>query len=96
MKKSLILLSLFLISCDSHDSNYLPYTMKGVNVYVYDNKTDKEYFAGFVEGNYIARKETLSQCASFANISAFQNHLNDWSYVCCTVTPQSDCATKVR
>ena len=33
---------------------------------------------------------------ALANSVARQNNLSDWSYVDCTVTGSSDCATKVR
>lgn len=82
--------------CDGHDSEYFPYTMKGLNVYVFDNNGRKEYFGGFVEGNYLSRQKSLSECAARASSTASVNKLRDWSYVCCTVTSSSSCATKVR
>lgn len=85
-----------LASCDLPDSNHMPYTMKGLNVHVFDRKTDKEYFGGFVEGNYVNRERAVSQCAMAAQATATQNHLVEWSYVCCTVTSSSSCETKVR
>ena len=45
-----------LASCDSHDSDYIPYGLKGMNVYVYNNDTDKEFYAGHVEGSYISNR----------------------------------------
>ena len=85
-----------LAACDAHDSDYVPYTMKGLNVHVVDKKSDKEYFGGFVEGNYMNRDQALSQCASVARATAAQHHLVEWGYVCCTVTSSSSCETKVR
>jgi hypothetical protein len=85
-----------LASCDLRDSDHMPYTMKGLNVHVFDRKTDKEYFGGFVEGNYVNRERAVSQCAVAAQATATQSHLVEWSYVCCTVTTSSSCETKVR
>ena len=85
-----------LAGCNSYDSDYFPYSMKGLNVLVYDNKANKEYFGGFVEASYLSRKEALSSCAARAAATARQYHLQDWGYVCCTVTSSSSCVTKVR
>lgn len=85
-----------LSGCSSYDSEYFPYAMKGLNVLVYDNKANKEYFGGFVEASYFSRKEALSSCAARAAATARQYHLPDWGYVCCTVTSSSSCVTKVR
>lgn len=85
-----------LTGCDSHDSEYFPYGLKGLNVLVYNNETDKEYFGGFVEASYFSRKDALSKCAARAYAIARQYHLERWGYVCCTVTASSNCATKVR
>ena len=82
--------------CDGHDSDYFPYTMKGLNVHVHDNNSRKDYFAGFVEASYLSRQKALSECASRASSTANFNKLRDWSYVCCTVTSSSSCVTKVR
>jgi hypothetical protein len=70
--------------------------MKGLNVLVYNNKTDKEYFGGYVEANYLSKSEGLEKCQRAAYSTAKQHHLKDWSYVCCTVTSSSGCVTKVR
>lgn len=70
--------------------------MKGLNVWVYNNNTEKEYFGGFVEASYFSQKEALSNCGARAVGTARQYHLENWGYVCCTVTSSSDCVTKVR
>ena len=85
-----------LASCDGHDGNYIPYAMKGMNVYVYGDGDSREYFAGFVEASYLDRDNALAQCAGFARATAVQNYLSNWRYVCCTATANSNCATKVR
>lgn len=89
-------LLILLGGCDGYDSDYYPYAMKGLNAFVYDNATDKEYFAGFVEATYFSRSEGASKCAGLASATASANHLRAWSYVCCTVTSSSSCVTKVR
>jgi hypothetical protein len=91
-----VLCALLLSSCDSHDSDYIPYGLKGMDAYVYDNDADVEHYAGSVEGNYLSKDDTLSGCQSLAYSTARQKNLDDWGYVCCTVTSSSSCATKVR
>jgi hypothetical protein len=85
-----------LLACNSYDSDFFPYAMHGMNVLVYDDNTKKEYFGGFIEASYMSRRDGLARCASAASAIARQNSLRDWSYVCCTVTSSSGCATKVR
>jgi hypothetical protein len=87
---------LLLAGCDSYDSDYFPYKLTGLNVWVYNNATQKEYFGGFVEASYFSRKKALSECGARASATARQYHLENWSYVCCTVTSSSSCVTKVR
>ncbi len=93
---ALTLCALSMIACDSHDSDYIPYGLKGMDAYVYNNDTDNEFYAGRVEGSYMSKDETLSKCQSLAYSVARHNHLENWSYICCTVTSSSSCATKVR
>jgi hypothetical protein len=85
-----------LLACSGQDGDYFPYLMKGLNVYVYDNKADAEIFAGFVEASYTSQKHGLARCAALASSEAADRHLADWGYVCCTVTSESQCVTKVR
>ena len=92
----LVPVSLHLTGCSSYDSDYIPYMLKGLNVWVYDNMNDKEYYGGRVEANYFSKDDALSECRSRAYAIAEQYHLSDWSYVCCTVTSSSDCVTKIR
>ena len=93
---AVLTVSALLCACSGSDSDYFPYGMKGLNVWVYNNGTNEEYFGGFVEGSYFSRNEALSNCASRAGATAQQHYLRDWSYICCTVTSSSNCMTKVR
>lgn len=79
-----------------YDKNFIPYGLTGLNVYVYDNRTDKEFFAGEVKGRYFSRKKMLNEAQSMAYSLALDYNLQDWSYVCCTATSSSGCVTKVR
>lgn len=85
-----------LSSCDSYDSNYMPYGLTGLDVWVYNDETDKEYYGGRVEASYFSKDKALSDCSHRAYSVAQQYHLDDWSYVCCTVTSSSSCVTKIR
>ena len=68
-----VLSILFLASCDSYDSSYIPYGLKGMDAYVYNNDTDKELYAGRVEGSYFSKDETLSKgCGSFSTTEGCQ------------------------
>ena len=78
------------------DNAYFPYFMKGLDVWVYDNAHQKDFYGGRVEGTWFARKSVLADCGVMAERAARDNHLKDWSYVCCTVTSSTSCATKVR
>ena len=96
IKTIFIIFAILISGCDGYDSDYFPYTMKGLDVWVYNNNTDKEYYGGRVEASYFSKDEALSNCGSYAYSIASQYNLNDWSYVCCTVTSSSSCVTKVR
>ncbi len=97
-----VLIGLTTISgCDSYDSDFIPYGLKGLDVWVYsdltyDNTTEKEYYGGRVEASYFSNSSAISECGDLAYGTANHYHLQDWSYVCCTVTSSSDCVTKVR
>jgi hypothetical protein len=94
---AICVVSITLTSCSGHDSDYVPYGLEGMNAYVYD-ENDKEHFAGYAEGGYFDREDVLDQCQRNAQWKAQELHLDDreWSYICCTVTADSSCATKVR
>ena len=87
---------LIIPSCKPYDDNFIPYGLKGLDVYVYDNRTDKEFYAGRVEGNYLSKNKTIGEAQSLAYSFAQNKNLRDWSYICCTVTSSSDCVTKIR
>ena len=87
---------ILLIACSGHDSDFIPFALRGFDVWVYDNATDKEFYGGRVEANYFSKDSGLRKAGSRAYSTARQYNIADWSYVCCTVTPWSDCATKVR
>jgi hypothetical protein len=91
-----ICLILSLTSCQGHDSEYIPYNLKGFNVFVYDDERNIDYFAGYIGANYFNREDGLVHCQSIATDLANAKHLERWSYVCCTATSSTDCATKVR
>ncbi len=95
-KLCLFILILFLFGCESHDSDYVPYTLKGMDVWVYDNSNSAEYYGGRVDASYFSKDDALSTCSSIAYSVAREKNLNDWGYVCCTVTSSSSCVTKVR
>lgn len=90
-----ILLSL-IGGCTAQDSDYIPYALTGYDVWVYDDTSDREFYGGRIESSYLTRKAGLDQCGDAAEDLADTRHLKDWSYVCCTVTIQSECVTKVR
>jgi hypothetical protein len=91
-----VVTALLSVSCSGHDDDYFPYRMKGLNAWVYDSATETEFLAGYTEAGYTSRQEGLASCASLASSAAAARQLKDWSYVCCTVTSKSQCATKVR
>lgn len=93
---TLLVLLAVLSGCDGYDSDYFPYRMTGLNVWVSNNTNDNVVFGGFVEGSYFNRTEALANCAARARATAQQHHLEAWSYVCCTVTSSDICVTKVR
>ena len=88
--------ALLSVSCSKHDDDYFPYRMKGLNAWVYDSTTETEFLAGYTEASYTSRKRGLAACAGLAATAAAARRLEDWSYVCCTVTSESQCETKVR
>lgn len=83
-------------SCAKVDDEHFPYDMKGLNSWLYDPAAGQEYPAGFTEASYENRKSALRACAAQASNAAADRGLMEWSHVCCTVTEESQCATKVR
>lgn len=87
--------------CGQHDKNaydedFIPYNIIAFDVYVYNTKTDKEYYVGSIETNYFNAQEDLSDAQSMAYDFAESRHLKNWDYICYTVTDSSDCVTSVK
>lgn len=78
------------------DSNYVPYFMKGLDVWVYDHVSQNNLYGGRIEATWFSSKRALADCNIMAERTAAYNHLKDWSYVCCTVTAANSCSTKIR
>ena len=93
---SLAVLCCAFVGCSDVDDDYFPYKMTGLNAWLYDSVTEQEYLAGFTAASYENRESALRSCAAKAAIAAAARNLEEWSYVCCTVTEESQCATKVR
>ncbi len=85
-----------LTGCDARNNLDIPYFLKGLNVWVHNNKTDQNIHAGRIKARYWNRTESLHACRTAAKEKASKERLRDWSYVCCTVTSSSDCLTKVQ
>ncbi len=90
----IFLLAFVLTACDSHDSDFIPYDLEGYNVYVYVG--EQEFYAGFVEANYINSSDKLSEAQSLAANFAYSKNFRKWDYIICTATSDSGCATRVR
>jgi hypothetical protein len=97
-----LLISLFLSCCapkykiDEYDDDFIPYNLAGLDVYVYNNEDDKEYYGGRITGEYKQRQSMIDECNSLAVGLANYYHFDNWGYVCCTVTKNSNCVTKIR
>ncbi len=98
MKKLILVMlsTLTLTGCSGQDSDYYPYNMKGLGVWVTNNDNDSSLYAGFIDGNYLHREDAAAACGALAYTFANSNHIENFGYVCCTVTDDSDCVTKVR
>lgn len=92
----LIFGSLLLGGCSGVDGDYIPYRLTGLGVWLWDSERDRSIYAGRVETNYFDRAKALVECRDKAVVMARQLRLDQWSYVCCTITPSTDCETKVR
>ena len=84
------------IRCSPYDSDYVPYDMTGLTVWMSDGASDKTFLVGSVKAFYSERKEALEDCVSIAEDYALNHHIENWRYVCCTVTKKEPCMTKVR
>ena len=106
MKKSLIYIIALAIAIillnnrnkhnNAYDEHFIPYNIKSFDVWVYNDDTDKEYYAGNVKTDYYNAKNRLCDAQDLAYKFAKSHHLKNWNYLCCTVTKSSNCVTKVR
>ena len=92
----LALLSGILAGCDAQDSDYYPYAMTALDVWVYDIPSKKNLYGGRVQASYFGRLDATKTCRDMAIVAARGANWQDWRHVCCTVTSDSDCVTKVR
>jgi hypothetical protein len=90
------LIAASLCGCGATDSDYIPYAIKGLDVWVSTKEGNRSYYGGRVDTWYFSRESGLAECRHLAIEAARVNHLENWGYVCCTVTSSSDCETKVR
>ena len=96
---TVVILIFILSGCNkpqAYDEYFIPYDIKAFDVWVYNNKADKEYYAGYVPTDYSSAQDRLSDAQLLAYDFAKSKKLKNWDYVCCTVTNQSSCVTKVR
>ena len=85
-----------LAACSQVDSDFFPYKMLGLRSLVSNEDTGQQFEAGFTAASYKAREAGLGGCAAQAATAAAARRLKNWSYICCTVTEKSQCATTVR
>jgi len=81
---------------NAYDDDFIPYGIRSFEVYVYNENTDKEYYAGSIHTNYENAQKDLSDAQSLAYDFAESRHLKNWDYLCYTATKSSDCVTKVK
>lgn len=80
-----------------NDDLSVPYALPGMSVEFCPNSGSCET-VGSVSGDYDQRDRLKDECRSIPFNEAKRRDLSDseWSYVCCTQTKHSACATKVR
>jgi hypothetical protein len=103
LQTSLVIVTLSLVSYaynkhyeNTYDELYIPYGIKAFDVLVYNEDTDKEFYIGNIITDYSNAQARLSDAQTLAYDFAEMHHLENWSYICCTVTNSSNCVTKVR
>jgi hypothetical protein len=78
------------------DEGFYPYKMTAIRASVFlagGGFKDLED----IPATYDSRISAVSECQDAARDYARANQLDDgWSYVCCTITQDSSCKTKVR
>jgi hypothetical protein len=82
-----------------NDADYIPYELTGMQVmFCADNhQADTCKMLGAVKGGYEERKKLMEECGKMARNEARSKNIDSgWGYVCCTMTDNTDCATKVR
>lgn len=90
-----------LAACGGHDSDYIPYQLTSLDVYLYDadKAPNADYYAGTISCSYSDRKEGLQHARSLAYSVARQKgfHTDGGGryYIICCMT-KDGCATKVR
>jgi len=83
------------------DSNYIPFNLKGLNVYLFDEKKapNADKFAGYIECSYLSREDGLARARALAYREAKRLNFDvshSRYYIICTATADSSCVTKVR
>jgi|TARA_B100001971_G_C18180702_1_gene532602 hypothetical protein len=81
---------------DFTDSDNIPYSIKGIDVYVVDKGEDKTIKVNEIYTSYFDSDTALKTCKLEAETYASTKDLGMWSYHCCTVTPGNDCVTKIK
>lgn len=81
---------------NAYDENFIPYGIKAFDVFVYNNNTDTEYYAGRIATDYSNAQMRLSNAQLLAYDFAYDRNLKDWDYLCYTVTEKSNCVTSVK
>lgn len=84
-----------LAGCSAQDSDYIPYTLSGMQAVVYLQRSGQTRIGPPISGNYFSRDSMLAACQASASDLAPTTG-EPWSYVCCTMTSSSSCVTKVR
>ncbi len=85
-----------LIVLTRQDSDKIPYALRGMDVYLYNDKTSEEFLVKRVDGSYLSKDKVLRDCQDEAYLAARSRKIQYWSYSCCTVTHSSDCATRIK
>lgn len=91
-----IVLSALVAGCSDYDSDFIPFVLTGFDAWVYDDENDEEFYAGRSDASYFSRQQGLENCHRAASGEARRRKLEDWSYMCCTVTQSSESVAKVR
>jgi hypothetical protein len=82
-------------ACEKDDKE-IPYGLQGFEAWVYDKQTGAPHRAGRFTASYLEREKGLSQCRDAAFALVREKQLDDWDFICCTMTHSSNCASKVR